>query len=180
MYDKDVDQLVINLSKLILSHDNQVWLVHLKEHPRFVEVLSAEIVGCSLDQAIPTCYLCSALSDLVLEQQPFQDWNTHNYEVSEDQLEHYVQTRTGKGQVQSTTPNMRPLRSRNSVVVKPISSWIGKQLDGQIVPQTIKDRLQSNHSSFPSGILVLPSDDGCLPRILVPKSDNLIWYCKRT
>ncbi len=77
VYDKDVDELVINLSKLILSHDNQVWLIHLKEHPRFVEVLSAESVGCSLDQAISTC--CVMLSDLVLEQQPFQDWDIHNY-----------------------------------------------------------------------------------------------------
>ncbi len=34
----------------------------------------------------------------------------------------------------------------------------------------IIDRLQSNHSNFPSGILVLPTDDGRLPRILVPKS----------
>ena len=31
------------------------------------------------------------------------------------------------------------------------------------------DRLQSNHPSFPSGMLVLPSDDRRLPRILVPK-----------
>ena len=31
------------------------------------------------------------------------------------------------------------------------------------------DRLQSNHSNFPSGMLVLPSDDRRLPRILVPK-----------
>jgi hypothetical protein len=163
-----------------LSHDNQIWLIHLKEHPRFVEVLSTESVGCSLDQAISTC--CVMLSDLVLKKQPFQDWNIHNYEVSEDQLEHYVQTRTGKGQVQSTTPNMRPLRSRNSVVVEPIASWVGKQLDGQMVPQTIKDRLQSSHSSFPSGILVLPSDDGRLPRILVPKSmqSNLVLRCKHT
>ncbi len=157
-----------------MSHDNQVWLVHLKEHPRFVEVLSAESVGCSLDQAISTC--CVALSDLILEQQPFQDWDIHNYEASGDQFEHYVQTRKGKGQAHSTTPNKRPLKSKNSVVVEPITNWVGKQLDGQIIPQTIKDRLQSSHSSVPSGILVLPSDDGCLPRILFPKSvqSNLV------
>jgi hypothetical protein len=47
-YDKDIDQLVIGLSKLVLSHDNQVWLINLSNHPRFVEVLSAENVGCSL------------------------------------------------------------------------------------------------------------------------------------
>ncbi len=143
-------------------------------HPRFVEVLSAESVGCSLDQAVSTC--CVALTDLILGQQPFQDWDIHNYEVSGDQFEHYVRTRTGKGQAHSATPNKQPLKSKNSVVVEPITSWVGKQLDGQIVPQTIKDRLQSSHSSFPSGILVLPSDDGCLPRILVPKSvqSNLV------
>jgi transposase InsO family protein len=145
-----------------------VWLVHLKEHPRFVEVLSAENVGCSLDQAISTC--CVALSDLILEQQPLQDWDIHNYEASGDQFEHYVQTRTGKGQTHTVTPTKRTLKSKNTVVVEPITNWVGKQLDGQIIPQTIKDRLQSDHPSFPSGILVLPSENGCLPRILVPKS----------
>ena len=55
-------------------------------------------------------------------------------------------------------------------------NWVGKQLEGQTVPQTIIDRLQSNHTNFPSGILVLPTDDGRLPRILVPKSvqSNLV------
>ncbi len=66
--DKDIDQLVIDLSKLILSHDSQVWLINLCNHPRFVEVLSAENVGCSLDQAITTC--CDMLCNLVAEQQP--------------------------------------------------------------------------------------------------------------
>ncbi len=44
------------------------------------------------------------------------------------------------------------------------------------VSQTIIDRLQSNHSNFSSGILVLPTGDGHLPRILVPKSvqSNLV------
>ncbi len=84
-YDKDIDQLVIGLSKLVLSHDNQVWLINLSNHPRFVEVMSAENVGCSLDQAITTC--CDTLCHLVTDQQLLPDWDTHNYEMSEEQLE---------------------------------------------------------------------------------------------
>jgi hypothetical protein len=75
------------------------------------------------------------------------------------------------------TTNARSLKNRNADVVDPIVNWIGKQLEGQTVPQTITDRLQSNHTNFPSGILVLPTtDDGRHPRILVPKSvqSNLV------
>jgi hypothetical protein len=56
-----------------------------------------------------------------------------------------------------------------SVTVDPITNWVGRQLEGQSIPQTIMDRLQSDHPKFPSGMLVLPSDDRRSPRILVPK-----------
>jgi hypothetical protein len=117
------------------------------------------------------------LCHLVAEQQPLHDWEIHNYEISEEQLEHYVQTRMGKGRTQHTTNNTRSLKNRNAVVVDPIVNWIGKQLEGQTVPQTIiLDRLQSNHSNFPSGILVLPTDDGRLPRILICSQKRAIKF----
>ena len=72
-YVKEIDMLVLNLSKLVLSHDNQVWLVNLKDHPRFVEVLSAESIGCPLEQSIAIC--CDAVCNLILERQPLPDWN---------------------------------------------------------------------------------------------------------
>ncbi len=70
-YDKEIDVLVLNLSKLVLSHDNEVWLVNLKDHPRFVEVLSAKSGGCSLEQSIAIC--CDSLCNLIIEQQPLPD-----------------------------------------------------------------------------------------------------------
>jgi hypothetical protein len=62
----------------------------------------------------------------VAEQQPLHDWDTHNYEVLEEQLEHYVQTRMGKGRTQRTTNNARSLKNRNAVVIDPIVNWVGK------------------------------------------------------
>ncbi len=76
---------------------------------------------------------CVVPSDLALEKQPFQDWDIHNYEASGDQFEHDVQTRTGKGQVQSIIPNKQPLRSKNAVAVEPITSWVGKQLRAPLI-----------------------------------------------
>ncbi len=38
-----------------------------------------------------------------------------------------------------------------------------------MVPQTIMDRLQSDHPNFPQGMFVLPTDDRRTPRIVVPK-----------
>ena len=104
-YDKEIDQLVIGLSKLVLSHDNQVWLINLNNHPRFVEVLSTENVGCSLDQAITTC--CDALCHLVMEQQPLPDWDTHNYEVSEN----YNHIITSHGMIKIYSPTTTVVRN---------------------------------------------------------------------
>ncbi len=64
LYDREIDTLVLNLSKLVLSHDNQVWLVNIKNQPRFVEVLSAESSGCSMEQSIAIC--CDALCNLII------------------------------------------------------------------------------------------------------------------
>jgi hypothetical protein len=122
-------KLGLNLSKLVLSHDNQVWLVHLKEHPRVLEVLDAENVGCSLDQSIAIC--CDTLCNLPpkIKQQPLQDWDLHNYQATEEQLEHHVQTRSGKGKARQPAPGAGTLRKRNAVMVMvdPITNWMGNQ-----------------------------------------------------
>jgi hypothetical protein len=60
-----------------------------------VEVLSAENIGCSLDQSIGIC--CDTLNYHELEQQPFQDWDAHNDQVAEERPDHYVQTRSDDG-----------------------------------------------------------------------------------
>ncbi len=94
VYDKEIDVLVLNLSKLVLFHDNQVWLVNLKDHPRFVEILSAESSGCSLEQSIAIC--CDALCNLIIEQQPLPDWNLDNEQLEGEDVDHFVQTRSSK------------------------------------------------------------------------------------
>jgi hypothetical protein len=151
----------------LAGQDNQVWLVNLKDHPRFVEVLSAESSGCSLEQSIAIC--CDALCNLLIVQQPLPDWNLHNGQLQEEHVDHFVQTRSSKFKSKHPTPKSRITHRQPSVTVDPITNWVGKQLEGQSIPQTIMDRLQSGHPNFPSDMLVLSSDDRRSPRILVPK-----------
>ena len=166
-YDKEVDKLVLELSKLVLSHDNQVWLINLKNHPRFVEVLSMETVGCVLDKSIAIS--CDSLCSLIAECQPLKDWDSHNYDAEKEHLDHFVQTRAGMNSTNHPTPRTRTSHPKSTITVDPIASWVGKQFDEQSVPQTIRDRMQSDHPNFPQGLFVLPSDDKRTPRILVPK-----------
>ena len=81
-----MDERVHSLSKLILSQDNQVWIMNLHGHPRFVDILTMENTGCSSEHV--DALLCQALSSLVINQQELPDWDLHNL-----QSEHLVQTR---------------------------------------------------------------------------------------
>ncbi len=62
-----------------------------------------------------------------------------------------------------------PLPEEFKITIDPISNWVGKQLTGQSVPDSLKSQFQSNHPDFPDGLLVLPTSDKGLPRIVVPK-----------
>ncbi len=57
----------------------------------------------------------------------------------------------------------------NRITIDPISNWVGKQLLNQNIPDSLQSQLQDNHSDFPSGLLVLPTSDKGVPRIVVPK-----------
>jgi hypothetical protein len=44
-YDENLDTLIHNLSKVVLSQDNQVWLINLSNSTRFVDALTSDCVG---------------------------------------------------------------------------------------------------------------------------------------
>ncbi len=45
--DKEIDNLVHKLNKLVLTQDNQVWLINLRDQDTFIDVLSTEAAGCT-------------------------------------------------------------------------------------------------------------------------------------
>jgi hypothetical protein len=98
---------------------------NLNDHPRFVEVLSAESSGCSLEQSIAIC--CDSLCNLIIEQQPLPDWDLDRKQPEGEHVDHFVQTRSSK-----LTPRRPALRRipqrRSSVSVDPITNWVRKQL----------------------------------------------------
>ncbi len=69
------------LSKLVLSQDNQVWLMNLDSHPRFVDVLTLDNIGCSDEEIERIC--CQSISSLVMKNHELPGWDLHNL-----QLEH--------------------------------------------------------------------------------------------
>jgi hypothetical protein len=72
------------LSKLVLSQENMVWLINLHDQERFIDVLSVENSGCSVD--IVKDIMCASLTNLVQEITPLTDWDLHNHEISQSSL----------------------------------------------------------------------------------------------
>ncbi len=80
--------------------------------------------------------------------QPLPDWDIHNQQLVHH--EHLVQTRSGESNVRPLTNNLRIPRRMNSISVEPIADWIGTQLEGQSIPNTIKAQLKGDHPGFPA------------------------------
>ena len=97
-YDKEIDNLVHKLSKLVLTQDNQAWLINLHDQKRFVDVLSAETAGCTIGEA--RNIMCQSLNVLLQEITSLPDWDFHNHNIDvmssqkEQKYDHLVQTRT--------------------------------------------------------------------------------------
>jgi hypothetical protein len=71
---------VHSLSKLILSQDNQVWIMNLDSHPSFVNVLTAENTGYSTEHV--DVIFCQSLCSLVIEQQELPNWDLQIFNLN--------------------------------------------------------------------------------------------------
>ena len=63
--------------------------MNLGSHPRFVDVLTTDNIGCSDEEIEGIC--CQSIDSLIIENYELPDWDLHNL-----QLEHLVQTRSGE------------------------------------------------------------------------------------
>ena len=106
-----------------MLQDNQVWLMNLGSHPRFVDVLTTDNIGCSDEEIESIC--CQSISSLVMENHELPDWDFHNL-----QSEQFVQTRSGDHSTTSSEPEVATSRGFrvNKISIDPISNWVGKQL----------------------------------------------------
>jgi hypothetical protein len=140
-YDQSLDEKVYSLSKLVLSQDKQVWLMNLNSHPRLVDVLTSDNIGCSDEEIESIC--CQSISSLVMENHELSDWDLHNL-----QLEHFVQTRSGDHNNTSSEPEFTSARGirGDKISVDPISK--------QNAPDSLQSQFQDNHPDFPDGLLV--------------------------
>ena len=170
--DKEIDNLVHKLSKLVLTQDNQVWLINLHDQERFVDVLSAEAAGCTVDDARNIMH--QSLDSLMKEITNLPDWDFHNHSVGimpsqkeQGACDQFVQTRTSQDSRNNSDRSKR--RKIHNVTVEPIQNWIGSQLEEQNVPKTIMDQLVADHPDYPNGLLVLPTSEKGIPRVLVPR-----------
>jgi hypothetical protein len=87
-----------------------------------------------------------SVNSLITELRPLPDWDIHIQQLVPH--EHLVQTRSGEGNVRPPTTNLRIPRRINSISVEPIADWIGTQLEGQSIPNTIKAQLKGDHPGF--------------------------------
>ncbi len=56
----------------------------------------------------------------------------------------------------------------NKFEIDPIKLWIGKQLQNQVISQSILNNVIKTHDNYPDGLLAIPSTKGGSPRIIVP------------
>ena len=71
--DKEIDNLVHKLSKVVLTQDNQVWLINLRDQDRFIDVLSIEAAGCTDNEAHDI--MSQSLNSLLQEMGNLPDWD---------------------------------------------------------------------------------------------------------
>jgi hypothetical protein len=136
--------LIHKLSKVVLSQDNQVWLINLSDNTRFIDVLTAECVGAHEYQIMEIMKF--SINSLRTELQPLPDWDIHNHQLVHH--EHLVQTRSGENSSRAPVTNLRIPRSMNNISVEPIVNWIGTQLEGQFIPKTIESHLKETILGF--------------------------------
>ncbi len=155
-YDERLETLIHKLSKVVLSQDNQVWLINLGNSARFIDVLTSNCVGVQDNQIMEIMqFSINSLAEL----QPLPDWDIHNHQLVHH--EHLVQTRSGEsnGRLPPTNLRIPPRSSMNNISVEPIANWIGTQSEGQSIPKTIESQLKGDHPGFPEGWLVLETSD---------------------
>ena len=144
----------------------------MRDKDRFIDVLSIEAAGCTNNEAHDI--MSQSLNSLLQEMGNLPDWDFHNHSIgimsSQNAMKTHdllVQTRTNQ---RSRSGSNRTKRRRiNYIRVEPIQNWIGTQLLEQNIPKTIMDRLVENHPDYPNGLLVLPTSDKGMPRVLVPR-----------
>ncbi len=76
VYDKEMEALVHDLSKVVLSQTNDTWLVRVQGKSKTTEVLLSEAAGCTLDEVNEI--MAQSLESLVLEAVDLPDWESHN------------------------------------------------------------------------------------------------------
>jgi hypothetical protein len=186
-YDEHLENLIHNLSKIVLSQTNDTWLLKLRDVDKLTEVLLTESVGCSSDEI--TNMMSESINTLIQESKCLPDWLQHYQDV-----ESYIETRNlrlklssapGNASSATTLPNPGVRRSSkkkvtfqssqspagnigneqkgstelkyNNITLDPITIWVGKQLVNQKIPKTIKAQIITSYEKYPDGLMAVPS-----------------------
>ncbi len=186
-YDEHLENVTHNLSKIVLSQTNDIWLLKLRDFDKLTEVLLMESVGCGSDEI--TDVMSESINASIQESECLPDWFQHNKDV-----ESYIETRNmrlksssapGNAPSATTLPNHGKRRSSknnvtfqspqgpvgnmeskqkgsmevkyNNITLTPITTWVGKQLLNQKIPKTIKAQIITSHERYPDGLMAVPS-----------------------
>jgi hypothetical protein len=107
VYDKEMEALVHDLSKVVLSQTNDTWLMRVQGESKTMEVLLLEAAGCSLDDVYTI--IAQSLESLALETIDLPDWESHNQEV-----EMHVLTRQARLKVLNESSEKKPREKRHA------------------------------------------------------------------
>ena len=66
-------------------------------------------------------------------------------------------------------PNLNVKPPSPNIIMAPITTWIGKQLLNQEIPNTLKSQIITSCEKYPDGLMATSSaKEGGAPRIIVP------------
>ncbi len=183
----------------MLSESNDTWLLKLHDAVKITEVLLTESIGCELEmvaeimtESIHVLRLESVdLPDWRQHNQEVEEYIVTRRMRRKNAIENAKevsltsQPKAGVRRLNKTSskvvvdkalkikganaPEDEKLESFNSVILAPITAWIGSQLLNQKLPKSVKAQIITLHEKYPDGLMAVPSaKQGGSPRIIVP------------
>jgi len=187
-YDRKVEELIFGLSKIVLSQTNDTWLLKLRGESKVTEVLLMESVGCDLEES--ATIMSESIETLMLEIENLPDWDDHKEEVEVCVTTRQMQREAGNkppSKRSSVKKSKKGLKRKEpaasidkipdyngklplqNIILAPITTWIGKQLQNQEISKSLKSQIITSYEKYPDGLMAIPSaKEGGAPRIIVP------------
>jgi hypothetical protein len=145
----EIEMQIHDLSKIVLSQEGETGLVRIHEHPKIVEVLIEEQVGCDILET--ETIIQDSLETMIMQVTILPDWDAHNCEITEEREVHVAEVQA-------------PPMTRSSSRLK--RAKLGQNVS--------KDSEPSTHTSVKGSVLPVGAGeiDSSKSEVIIPESST--------